>query len=148
MGYRKVDRRPVLRSGERVQPIQALTGASTATRVKNYGITTIIVTTGEGSSTSCVYTMDNPVPGVKKTLLVQTNKGSSTKVVTVKTPSSLSTILGTTKNAVSWAVSSTYAAIAVELLGITTAQWAVISPVLAQSTAVNTWKISIIGATA
>lgn len=132
-----------------VEEIQALTGASTATTINNYGITTIVVTTGQSTAANIVFTIANPTKGRRKTILADLN---STKEVSVRTVSSAagSNFFGTTKNSFTFSTGSTYAPSSVELLGLSTAQWAIldIRTPLAQSTAVNDWNVTIAGATA
>ncbi|MDX1744987.1 MAG: hypothetical protein R3324_03540 [Halobacteriales archaeon] len=123
MGYDK-NQRPILTQGTRLQPVQELTGASTGTRVKNYGITTITVTTGEGTAANLVYTIDAPVPGAEKLIAADLN---STKTVTIRTPSSADTFFGSTKNSFAWSTGSTHPPSSIELLGLTTAQWMIVN---------------------
>lgn len=146
MGYRKPDRRPLLAAGLREAPVQALTGGSSGVRITNRGVTTI-TSTGNGSAGEIVYTIDPPVPGNHKIIFVDSN---STKLVTVRTASSLATFYGSTKNSIQWATGSTFAPSSVELIGLSTSQWALldIHTPLVSSTAVIDWNVTIAGATA
>lgn len=159
MSYKK-ERRPVLfRAGQNNSTlnhkstgaweavhIQALTGASTGTAVTNYGIT-FITSTGNGSAGANVYTLTAPVKGIKKRIVGYV---SSTKEITVRTATSAATFYGSTKNSFTFTTGSTYLPSAVDLVGYTSAQWAVlgISTPLVASTAVNDHQVTIAGATA
>lgn len=166
MGYKK-ERRPVLfRAGVNastnnhtstgayyVENIQSLTGASTGTTVTNFGVTHI-TSTGAGGAGAKVFTLAAPVKGVRKTLLVEV---TSTKAVSVRTPTSVATFLGSTKNSFSFATGSTYTSPprSVELVGMSATQWAIISansPLARGTTTLSTmsvqYRMNILGATA
>ena len=127
--------------------VQALTGASTGTTINNYGITTIVVTTGEGTAANLVYTLAAPAKGVRKTIAADLN---STKTVSVITPSSLATFFGSTKNSFLFSTGSTYPPGSVKLIGLSTTQWLIddVTTPLTQSTAVNDYQVTVAGATA
>ncbi len=146
MGYRKPDRRPLLTAGLREGPVQALTGGSSGTRITNRGITTI-TSTGNGSAGTIVYTLDDAVAGNHKIILVDNN---STKLIQVRTRTSGQTFFGSTKNSITWATGSTFAPSSVELIGLSTSQWALldIHTPLVSSTATIDWNVTIAGATA
>lgn len=114
--------RPELASAGEVSRIQALTGASTGTQVTNYGVTKIVVTTGEGTAANLVYTLAEPIAGVRKTIIADLN---STKTVEVRTLTSAAVFFGSTKNAVLFSTGSTFPPTNVELLGFSSVQWAV-----------------------
>jgi hypothetical protein len=113
-------------TARRADPIQALTGASTGTQVTNYGITKIVnaSATESGTGARLVYTIANPVAGVRKTLIVQAD---TTRTIQVRTATSLLTFMGSTFNALEWSTggASTMGPPVAELIGITSAQWAV-----------------------
>ena len=146
MGVDK-NKRVLMTPGVVSSPIQSLTGASTGTRIKNYGVTTITVTTGEGTANDLVYTIDAPKAGYRKLVAADLN---STKTVTMRTPSSGDVFFGSTKNSIAWSTGSTYAPTSVELLGLSTSQWMIVDihTPLADSTAGVGWGASIAGATA
>lgn len=113
---------------------QSLTSGSTATEVKNYGITFLDVTTGAASTASsvgtteigCSWAMAAPEVGVRKTLMKVSSTGGSTMPLVVEFGSGVtaynssftSTATGTMLNAVGQVV---------HLIGVTTAKWAVLS---------------------
>ena len=128
-----------------VDEVQSLTGASTGTQVTNYGVT-YIISTGSGGAGTKVFTMAAPTKGLRKSLVVRV---ASTKSVSVRTPTSDAVFFaGTTKNTIQWATGSTYASPTVSLIGLSTVLWAIEAPLLGQSTATNTWKVALAGATA
>ena len=61
-------------------PIQALTQASTGTTVTNYGVTTF-TSAGSGTAATHGFTMQNPIKGVEKALLVDPNSTREVKVI-------------------------------------------------------------------
>lgn len=136
----------IISTGARLKDkVQSLTGASTATEVTNYGIT-YIKSTGNGGAGAKVFKIAKPEAGVHKYIVGQVG---STKAISVRTLSSDNVfLLGTTKNSITFATASTYTTPVFHLVGLSTAVWAVVSPLLAQSTAVNTWRAGVAGATA
>ena len=145
MGYKKEKRRLLLTDGVR-EPVTALTGASTGTTIANRGVTKIVVGSTEGTGetisgatgTNLSFSMENPVPGARSMLVIDNN---STKIVQVRlSPSSAAgLIFGTTKNALRWSTGSTDLPAHVDLLGLSTAQWAVVN--------ISSTSISIAGST-
>lgn len=147
MGFRKFHK-PILIPGERNAPLQTLTGASTATEITNDGVTTITVTTGEGTAANLVYTLAAPGwAGQRKTILADLN---STKEVTVRTKTSAATFFGSTKNSFVFSTGSTYAPSSVDLIATSTVVWAILAAntPLVESTANIDHQITIAGATA
>lgn len=142
--------RPVLHRYGDVATVQALTGGSSGTQITNHGITTI-TSTGNGSAGTIVYTIAAPIKGIHKTVICDNN---STKLIQVRTPSSAATFYGSTKNSFTFTTGSTAAPSSVHLVGLTSAQWAImdISTPLATvtSTAGGTIDhfVTITGATA
>jgi hypothetical protein len=101
--------------------VQTLTQASTATRVNRHG-TTVITSAGSGTVGTHGFVMDTPSVGIRKTIIVDPN---STRTVTVFNASTADTFLSSTGNSL---VFSTGAGVkAVTLVGISTAQWAIVS---------------------
>jgi len=145
MGYKKEKRRLLLTDGVR-EPVNALTGASTGTTIANRGVTRIVVGSTEGTGetitgatgTNLSFTMEHPVPGARATLVIDNN---STKIVQVRlSPSSAAgLIFGTTKNVLRWSTGSTDLPAHVDLLGLSTSQWAVIN--------ISSTSLSIAGST-
>lgn len=128
-----------------VENVQALTGISTGTNVTNYGVTTITVeSTADGTVAATLpFTMDDPVAGVAKFIIVDNN---STKIIHVRTASSLETFFGSTKNALSWTTGGTGSPPSVELIGLSTSQWA-IKGYVSTSTEIAD-HVTVVGATA
>jgi hypothetical protein len=133
MGYEKKKRRLLLTEGVR-EPVNALTGASTGTTISNRGITRIVVGSTEGTGetisgatgTNLSFTMEHPINGARATLVIDNN---STKIVQVRlSPSSAAgLIFGSTKNALRWSTGSTDLPAHVDLLGLSTSQWAIVN---------------------
>jgi hypothetical protein len=137
MGTEKKQRLPYFRYGA-AEHVQALTGASTATAVLPYGISTITVTTGEGTAANLVYTLTAPEQkGLRKVIVADLN---STKEVSVRTPSSGDTFYGSTKNSIAWSTGSTALPGYIELVAVSSQQWAVAS--------IGSTSITVAGATA
>lgn len=134
MGITKQYTRHMLDSGY-TESVQALTQASTGTRVKNYGVTTI---TSAGSGTAGIhgFFLNAPKKGLRKSIVVDLN---STRQVAVYNASTAVTFFGSTNNAVTF---STGVGVKwLELVGTSATVWAVAS----QSTGV-TLSGSTIGA--
>ena len=127
-----------------VDHIQALTGKSTGTRVNNYGVTQIIMASGTESATAAklIYTIDNPIAGIRKRIYVQAD---ATEEIEVRTASSLTLFLGSTFNALLWSTNgaSTSTPPVVDLYGASTSQW-----VLATNLSTVATKVVAAGATA
>jgi hypothetical protein len=137
MGFQKIAR-PVLAPGDRTAPVQSLTGDSTGTELTNQGISTIVVTTGEGTAANLVYTLAPPAwAGQRKQILADLN---STKEVTVRTKTSAATFFGSTKNSFVFSTGSTAPPAHVELIGLSTVQWAIAN--------IASTSVTIAGATA
>lgn len=96
--------------------VQALT--STGTAVNRHGVTTI---TASGSGTQ-TFGLQSPVKGVRKTILVDLN---STADVAVALNSTTTTFYGTTANLATF--STGVGVKALELVGLSTSSWAVVS---------------------
>lgn len=94
------------------------TTETTATNLKPFGVSIISTV-----SSSAVFTMDPPIPGVLKTLVFNT---TGTNTLYVKT--SGATITSTQGTDSTVLVSSQAAAVAVTLVPISTAKWVVLSP--------------------
>lgn len=146
MGYKK-EKRPLRLSEGYREDVLALTGASTGTKIPARGVTKILVTsategTGEtitgATGTNLSYTIEHPVPGARNTILVDNN---STAIVQIRlSPSSAAgLIFGTTKNALRWSTGSTDVPAHVDLLGLSTSQWAVVN--------ISSTSISLVGST-
>jgi hypothetical protein len=118
MGIKKSYQREMHDAG-RLDKIQALTQASTGTRVKNFGVTSI-TSAGSGTAATHGFIMDNPTGGgLRKTLVVDPN---STREVAVYNASTAVTFFGSTGNAL---VFSTGAGTKqVELVSLSATQWA------------------------
>jgi len=114
------------------QDLQSLTGASTGTEIRNYGPTYILVTssteaTGEtlsgATGTNISFSLANPVAGAQKQIVIEND---STAIVQVRVaPSSATFIAGTTMNALRWTTGTTDVPAWVQLLGLSTTEWAV-----------------------
>ncbi len=115
--------RPVADAG-RIDRVQTLIETDVATNVLNYGVTTLVNTTDD----SAFFVIDLPVQGIRKTVIVDME---STGLVTLISPTTLITFLGSTGNAVVFTTGATPKS--VELVGISATQWAVSS----QSTGVT-----------
>lgn len=136
----QVIKRPVYVVGGVREKLQTLTGASTGTTISNEGVTRITVAAGSESVTAAtyVYTLESPVlTGTHKWIICDNN---STRLIQVRTPTSTEVIYGTTKNAVQWSTGSTAPAPYVELLSLSTTQWAVLN--------IGSTSIAVVGATA
>lgn len=139
--------RPIFVNGGIREKVQTLTGASTATTITNQGITTIVVTTGEGTAANLIYNLAAPAfAGQLKTIFTDLN---STKEITVRTASSAQPFFGSTKNGLTFSTGSDPGAFAT-FKAISTSQWALLSygKPGATSTATNAWKVTLAGATA
>ena len=146
MSYAKTFQ-PVLHNAGSAQPVQALTGASTGTTITREGITTITVTTGEGTAANLVYTLEAPTKGIKKIVAADLN---STKLVSIRTQTSAATFYGSTKNSFAFTTGSTYAPSGFTLYGLSATQWLITSLETPQvtSTAGVDHQVTIAGATA
>lgn len=119
-----------------VNPIQSLTSGSTATKVTNYGITQLDVTTAAASTassigtteTGCSWQMDAPFPGVEKILTKVSATGGSTMPCIVEfstgvTVTGVDTTLGTTFTGVNLQGVGAF----VRLMGMGTTEWRVVA---------------------
>ena len=108
----------------------ALKDTSTGgTAILGYGVTTITVTGATGGSTAndLAFKLNPPIKaGVFKRIYV-TGTSASTKVVSVRTNTSLLTFFGSTKNSIAFTttVNSLGHAFPILLDGLSTSQWAV-----------------------
>lgn len=122
-----------------LRPIQSLTSGSTAlvqtTKITNYGLTQLDVTTGAASTASsigtteaaCTWQMDAPVAGVEKILTKVSATGGSTMPCIVElstgvTVTAIDTTLGTTFTGINLQGVGAF----VRLLGLGTTSWLVI----------------------
>jgi len=146
MSYAKTNR-PTLHAAGAAQPVQALTGGSTGTTINREGITTITVTTGEGTAANLVYTLEAPTKGIHKIIAADLN---STKLVSVRTLTSAATFFGSTKNSFAFTTGSTYAPSVIDLYGLSATQWLIADAAtpLVTSTAGVDHQVSLSGATA
>ena len=91
------------------------TAASTGTNLKAYGVS---ILAGTSAASSCVYTIDPPIPGVRVTI---TNNSSGNGPFYVKTANSetFNTTAGTSFTTIKTSAGGSF-----ELVGVTTAVWA------------------------
>ena len=92
--------------------VQALTAASTATAVSNFGVTTI------ASTQAKTFQLADPKPGLRKTVIL--TGGSTAGDITLD--GNGSTISGSTQVSFANAVSG-----GIELVGLTTASWGMVA---------------------
>lgn len=126
MGVFKPDKRSLATPGE-IQDVQVLRLGSTATRITPTGVTFINSTGGDKTFSFS----QKPRKGATKTLICDIN---STGEVTVTQKSTTVTLQGTTNGTIKFTTTGS-AAIAkrLQLIGLSTASWAVIQ----QSTAIT-----------
>jgi hypothetical protein len=106
---------------------QALTGDSTGTALTGYGVTTITVTTGEGTAANLAYALSVPLEvGARKTVLLSV-PGASTKDVTLQTGANLYGSTGMTVIANSTKVADQGKPQVLEFLGVTSTSWALVN---------------------
>ncbi len=130
----------------------ALSDSSTGgTAILGYGVTAITVTGATGSSTAgstannLTFKLNAPIKaGVHKRIYV-TGTSASTKVVSIRTATSVQTFFGSTKNSIAYTttINNLGHGFPILLDGITTAQWA-----LAGLPGVASTASAIAGATA
>lgn len=127
--------------GKLVDHVQELTGASTGTAVTNYGVTRITVASSTESATAAelVFKLNSPVAGVRKTLIIDGDAGS-TKTIKVRTQTSAESFYGSTMNSLTVATGSTDTATYAELVGLSTSVWAI--------TSLASTSVTLAGATA
>lgn len=106
--------RPFARSGVSV-PVQALTAASTGTRITAYGATTIT----HSSAGDKAFRLSAPLPGVEKHIFV---RSASTAVVTIRSNSTAVTFFPTTSNLLTC---TSGAKVSVQLIGLSATQWGI-----------------------
>lgn len=114
-------------SGGIAVAVQALTQASTATRVTNHGITTI-TSAGSGTAGDHGFILQAPFTGITKAIVVDPN---STRTVSVYNQSTGITFFGSTANALTFSTGSGHRK--VTLVGLSATSWAI----TAQSTGVT-----------
>lgn len=102
--------------------VQALTEASTGTAVNRHGVTTI-TSAGSGTAADHGFSLQSPVQGIRKTLFVDPN---STRTVTVNLNSSSVSFLGESTGADSLVFSTGSGTRSVDLVGLSTSQWAIV----------------------
>ncbi len=157
MGFEKT-KRPLLAPGGKwtvgnatanagqISNFQALTGGSTGTIVTNEGVTRILVGSTEGTASGILpFRLANPIPGVLKTIIVDSN---STKIIHVRTQTSTTgfNFYGSTKNALVWTTGGTGPPPSIDLIGVSTSVWAV-KTYVSTSTAIAD-RVGVVGATA
>lgn len=116
----------MLRSADvrgRMDKVQALTGASTATEVTNYGVTSIASTAG-GTAGNHGFSMAAPRAGLRKTLVVDVG---STRTVSVGLgpTTSVGHVFGTTNRTATFSTGAGRYRF-LDLVGLSTSQWAVV----------------------
>lgn len=128
-----------------VEHVQSLAGTDTGTNVTNYGLTYITVESSANGTAAATlpFKLAAPIAGVTKTIIVDNN---STKIIQVRTLTSAATFYGSTKNALQWSTGSTEPPAAIELIGLSTSQWALKTYVPASTAAAA--PIAVAGATA
>ena len=104
------------------EPIQALTGDSTGVTITNYGITTLVMTTGEGVAAAQAYTLASPgTVGAHKTILhFNTNSTHELSVTTANK------FFGSTKETLTFPIGSTALPAQVQLVA-QSSRWAITS---------------------
>ena len=126
MGRDKLQR-PILPTYGNSQVFQSLTGDSTGTTISREGITTIALTTGEGTAANLSFSVADPeVVGMSKTVLVYVT-GASTKDVTLQTGANLYGTTGMTVTLNSTAVADVGRPQVLSLVGMSTAVWALLN---------------------
>lgn len=135
-----------------IEHVQVLAGTDTGTNVTNYGVTRITVeSSANGTAIGILpFSIDNPVAGVTKTIIVDNN---STKIIHVRTVTSATgqNFYGSTKNAVVWSTGGTGPPPAIDLIGVSTSIWAVktfVTTSTALTAALAANRVTIAGATA
>ena len=106
--------RPFARSGVSV-PVQALTAASTGTRINSFGATTITHTSGGDKA----FKLSAPLPGVEKHIFV---RSGSTAVVTIRSNSTAVTFYPTTANLITC---TSGAKVSIQLIGLSDTSWGI-----------------------
>lgn len=119
MGKDKLHR-PVFPAYGEAVAVQALTGASTGTAINNVGLTTIVVTTGEGTAANLTYSLSDPFKGATKMIVVDTN---STKEVTISPTADL---WGSTNQSITVSTGVTPPKV-LQLVGGSSSAWILIS---------------------
>ena len=133
MGWKK-EKRPLLlmeeldSDGGITEPVQQLTGKTTGTALTNYGVTRIHIasTTESATAAELVYKLPEPVAGRRKVIIADGDAGS-TKTIQIRSHSSTCFIYGTTMNAFRISTGSTAHASYIELIGLATNSWGVVS---------------------
>jgi hypothetical protein len=122
MGVAKTYFRTIALGGV-TETVQALTGASTATTIKSFGVTSIFSTAG-GTAGQHAFKMASPEVGITKTLVVDV--GSTREVKVQVGATTAVTIFGTTHNNVTFSTGAgRYRNLS--LVGLSATQWAVVS---------------------
>lgn len=101
--------------------VQALTQASTGTSIARHGVTTI-TSAGSGTAGDHGFVLKSPEKGLRKTIVADLN---STRTVSVFNQSTAHTFFGSTNNALTF--STGLGLKWVNLVGVSTSQWAVTS---------------------
>ena len=140
MGKKKENRPLLLMKGTDDQ-VQQLTGKSTGTSLTSYGVTRIHVASSTESATAAelVYKLPEPVLGRRKVIIADGDAGS-TKTIQIRSHSSTCFIYGTTMNAFRISTGSTAHASYLEIVGLATNSWGVVS--------LGSTSIALIGSTA
>lgn len=127
MAVQKNWHRVVEQAGSYQAAPQALTGDSTGTAVTGYGVTTIALTTGEGTAANLNFAVSDPLEiGAEKTVFLYVT-GASTKNVTLQTGANLYGTTGMTIIANSSAVADVGRPQVFSLLGVGSTQWALLN---------------------
>lgn len=95
------------------------TSESTGTAVKAYGVSFL---NGTSAASSSVYVLDPPIPGVRKTVVFS----SANTPMYLKTKNG-ETFRTTADSTIATVISSTLTGAAVELIGLTTAMWGLLT---------------------
>lgn len=101
----------------RIDKIQSLTQASTATRINNYGVTTIA-----NSSANNTFVLNAPVQGLRKTIIADPN---STGEIVVVGPTTTVLFYGSTNNIATFSTGTGVKVL--DLIGISATSWAIVS---------------------
>lgn len=101
--------------GGMAHAVQALTAASTATPIVNYGVTTIT----HSSAGDKAYELSLPTAGIEKHIFV---RSASTAVITIRSASTAVVFFPTTSNLITC---TSGAKVSLQLIGLSATQWAI-----------------------
>lgn len=105
---------PMFRTGARV-PVQALTAASTGTRITSYGATSITHSTAGDKA----FKLAAPVTGVEKHIFI---RSASTAVITIRANTTAVTFFPTTANLITC---TSGAKVSLHLIGLSATSWGI-----------------------